>query len=145
MPLGPEPVLTQQKQQQQQQQHPVEYTTLWSLRHLNHNLKFSSSFSISTLRRDFNLTPTCGWGLRHRLAVAYRRFGTTYRPHLQGSSNQKIRHWKPFTMRTMLSRNVCNQPPTNAVQHSRTAKTKLQLHYNNQLVFTAQADFTVRI
>jgi hypothetical protein len=44
-----------------------------------------------------------------------------------------------------LSQNVGNQPPTYAVQHSRRTKTTLQLHYKDQLVFTFQADFIVRI
>ena len=32
-----------------------------------------------------------------------------------------------------------------AVQHSRRTKTTLQLHYKDQLIFTVQADFIVRI
>jgi len=79
------------------------------------------------------------------LVVGYGRFGTTYRPHLQGSSSQRRRSWKPFKMAPTLPRNVDNQPPTYAVQHSRRTKTTLQLHYKDQLIFTVQADFTVRI
>jgi hypothetical protein len=62
----------------------------------------------------------------------------------KGQAAKEEDQCKPFMMGPM-SRNVDNQLPTYAVQHPRTEKTTLQLHFKDQLVYTTQADFIVRI
>jgi hypothetical protein len=60
---------------------------------------------------------------RRRVVIVYRRFGTTYRSHLQGSGSP-ILILENGT--DTLSRNVGKQLPRDAAQYPRRAQTSVQ-------------------
>ena len=75
--------------------------TITSLWELNPIPGLNSQYTV----RDFKLTPRCSvrsllfWDATHRkLVVSYRRFGTTYRFHLQVSSNTRRMAWNVWPL-----------------------------------------------
>jgi hypothetical protein len=70
-----------------------------SLVYMNQNVVSRTITKINQTKvklRDFRLLPWCKWGLRSsgmlrsvRVVASHRRFGTTYRFHLQGSSSPR--------------------------------------------------------